>query len=144
VVVTRLSTCTRFMLSLITRMARQRLCVHPVQYRAIQHHLTRTCPSCHQPLPSPLPACSNCWSIFQVPSEVTHHQLFELPYEPNPFTINMPLLKKRFLEAQAICHPDTWSTKGPVSLRASIRPRHLTIPGSGSVSKILRKPSQRD
>lgn len=75
--------------------------------------LSRSCPSCHRPLSSPLPACTNCWTISPLPSNVTHHQLFDLPYEPNPFSISIPALRQRFLQAQTICHPDAWSSKGP-------------------------------
>lgn len=34
-----------------------------------------------------------------------------LPYSPNPFVVDTALLKRRFLEAQRICHPDVWATK---------------------------------
>ncbi|KAF8898737.1 hypothetical protein BD779DRAFT_1485310 [Infundibulicybe gibba] len=70
------------------------------------------CPVCSQPLPSPLPACTNCWNIFQIPKDVTFHDLFSLPYEPNPFNIDIPTLKHRFREAQSLCHPDSWASKG--------------------------------
>ncbi|KAF8350061.1 hypothetical protein F5887DRAFT_877382 [Amanita rubescens] len=75
--------------------------------------LPASCPSCHTPLPSALPACTNCWTISNVPENVTHHQLFALPYDPNPFSVNLPLLRRRFLRAQTTCHPDAWSSKGP-------------------------------
>ena len=78
--------------------------------------LPAACSSCHSPLPSPLPACTHCWSISALPPDVTHHQLFDLPGDPNSFSVSLPLLKRRFLLAQTICHPDAWSSKGPVSL----------------------------
>src|SRR5690242_11858651 len=56
----------------------------------------RTCPVCSKPLPSFLPACTNCWNIFSLPPDVTHHELFGLPYEPNPFIVDLSALKQRF------------------------------------------------
>lgn len=76
----------------------------------------KTCPSCSKPLFSIIPACTNCWSIFSLPPGITHHELFGLPYEPNPFTIDLSALKKRFRQAQAVCHPDAWTSKDPVDL----------------------------
>lgn len=73
-----------------------------------------TCPSCHKPLPSNIPACTSCWSISPISSNISHHALFGLPYEPNPFSIHLPTLKQRFRQAQAACHPDTWATRDPV------------------------------
>ncbi|KAG5635572.1 hypothetical protein H0H81_010757 [Sphagnurus paluster] len=35
-----------------------------------------------------------------------------LPYEPNPFVIDVAILKQRFRNAQAQCHPDSWASKG--------------------------------
>ena len=73
------------------------------------------CPSCHNPLPSNLPACTSCWSISPISPNTSHHFLFGLPYEPNPFSIHLPTLKERFRQAQAACHPDVWATGNPVS-----------------------------
>jgi molecular chaperone HscB len=42
------------------------------------------------------------------------HDIFGLPYEPNPFVIDVSLLKERFRDTQAICHPDSWASKGSV------------------------------
>ncbi|KAF8640373.1 hypothetical protein AX17_000044 [Amanita inopinata Kibby_2008] len=91
----------------VARFALRARTFHPAR-----HASARSCPSCHHPLSSSLPACTNCWNIFPLPSDVTHHQLFNLPYHPNPFSVNTALLKKRFREAQAVCHPDAWSSKG--------------------------------
>ena len=73
-----------------------------------------SCPSCHKPLRSNIPACTSCWSISPISSNISHHALFGLPYEPNPFSIHLPTLKQRFRQAQAVCHPDTWATRNPV------------------------------
>ncbi|KAH8835767.1 hypothetical protein DL96DRAFT_1454424 [Flagelloscypha sp. PMI_526] len=70
------------------------------------------CPSCGQNLPTPLPACNSCWSIHRVPSDLPHHQLFDL-HEPNGFNIDTMDLKNRFRRAQMACHPDSWQSKGP-------------------------------
>ncbi|KAF8973927.1 hypothetical protein BDZ97DRAFT_1648348 [Flammula alnicola] len=74
---------------------------------------TPRCPSCSRPLPSNLPACTVCWSIHPLPPNISHHDLFGLPSEPNPFVLDLHTLKKRFLEAQAACHPDAWASKSP-------------------------------
>jgi hypothetical protein len=76
---------------------------------------TARCPSCSQPLPTPLPACPNCAYISAVPSSNPYHQIFGLTYDPNPFIVDVSLLKRRFRQAQAICHPDAWASQGPVS-----------------------------
>ncbi|RDB28426.1 Iron-sulfur cluster co-chaperone protein HscB, mitochondrial [Hypsizygus marmoreus] len=70
------------------------------------------CPKCSQPLPTPLPACTNCWHISTLPPDTRFHDIFDLPYEPNPFLVDVSLLKKRFRDAQSICHPDSWASKG--------------------------------
>lgn len=74
----------------------------------------KSCPSCSHPLPSPLPACTNCGHISGLPQDVKYHDIFALPYEPNPFVIDTTVLKQRFREAQSICHPDSWASKGSV------------------------------
>ncbi|KAK7064230.1 adaptin N terminal region-domain-containing protein [Favolaschia claudopus] len=42
------------------------------------------------------------------------HDIFALPSRPNPFVVDTVLLKRRFREAQAVCHPDSWASKGQV------------------------------
>ncbi|KAF9453819.1 Co-chaperone Hsc20 [Macrolepiota fuliginosa MF-IS2] len=74
---------------------------------------SKTCPACSKPLPSPVPACTSCWNIFSLPPDVTHHELFGFSYEPNPFIVDPSAMKQRFRQAQAACHPDTWTSKGP-------------------------------
>ena len=77
--------------------------------------LTRKCPKCSSPLPTPLPACAKCWSISAIPNDTSFHEIFSLPPDANVFKIDTSLLKQRFREAQSICHPDTWASKGEVS-----------------------------
>ncbi|KAF9526479.1 hypothetical protein CPB83DRAFT_857885 [Crepidotus variabilis] len=72
---------------------------------------TRSCRSCFKPLPSTLPACPSCWSIYAVPSNISHYQLLEIPEKPNPFSIDLSTLKQRFRKAQVACHPDAWASK---------------------------------
>ncbi|THV04947.1 hypothetical protein K435DRAFT_149025 [Dendrothele bispora CBS 962.96] len=76
------------------------------------HGLTRKCPKCSSPLSTPLPACANCWSISAVPNDTPYHDIFSLPSGGNAFKIDTSLLKQRFREAQSVCHPDTWASKG--------------------------------
>src|SRR6266540_1081292 len=72
------------------------------------------CPSCSTPLPSNLPACQACSSIFPLPPKISHHKLFAIPDEPNPFVVDLQTLKERFRKGQAACHPDAWASKSPV------------------------------
>ncbi|KAF5370243.1 hypothetical protein D9615_010075 [Tricholomella constricta] len=73
---------------------------------------SRPCPSCSRPLPSSLPACINCGHISSLSQNTKHHDIFDLPYEPNPFVVDISTLKQRFRNAQALCHPDSWASKG--------------------------------
>lgn len=77
--------------------------------------LTKTCPSCGAVLPTALPVCPNCNYIARIHDSVSYHDILGLPYEPNPFVVDRTLLKRRFLEAQRVSHPDAWATKGEVS-----------------------------
>jgi len=81
---------------------------------------TNTCPSCSSPLPTPLPACTTCWYISPLPSTVTLHEIFGLPSHPNPFIVDISNLKQRFRESQAICHPDSWASKGSVRFKVYV------------------------
>jgi hypothetical protein len=83
------------------------------------------CPSCSKPLPTPLPACPNCAYIAAIAPHSSYHDIFGLPEEPNPFVIDTAELKRRFRQAQAICHPDAWSTKGQV--RPAFVSHHLSL-----------------
>ncbi|EAU92996.2 hypothetical protein CC1G_06716 [Coprinopsis cinerea okayama7 len=97
-----------------------RLLHRPLPRRVYFHSSPRSqqskCPGCGQPLPSPLPACSNCWNVFALPKDITHHELLGLPYGPNPFVVDLPALKQRFRAAQSVCHPDSWASKNPEKL----------------------------
>jgi hypothetical protein len=75
----------------------------------------KKCPVCSQPLLSSVPACNKCWNIFALPKDITHHELLGLNYDPNPFIVDVPTLKKRFRDAQSVCHPDSWASRNPVS-----------------------------
>ncbi|KAF6766021.1 hypothetical protein DFP72DRAFT_1057215 [Ephemerocybe angulata] len=90
---------------------RQRYLHNTVPRRA--QSSTKACPVCTQPLPGPVPACTKCWNIFALPADVSHHELLGLDYDPNPFVVDLPTLKKRFRDAQSICHPDSWASKNP-------------------------------
>ncbi|KIK70992.1 hypothetical protein GYMLUDRAFT_150309 [Collybiopsis luxurians FD-317 M1] len=76
------------------------------------YHISKSCPSCSQPLPTPLPACPNCWNISNISSNTSYHDIFSLPTQSNPFIVDTTLLKQRFRQIQATCHPDTWASKG--------------------------------
>ncbi|KAJ7092730.1 hypothetical protein C8R44DRAFT_816384 [Mycena epipterygia] len=81
-------------------------------FRRLLSTLSSRCSSCSQPLPTPLPACNKCGSISPIPPSIPFHDIFALPSRPNPFLVDPVLLKRRFREAQAICHPDSWASKG--------------------------------
>lgn len=65
-------------------------------------------------MPTALPVCPRCRYIERVHESITHHELLGLPYGPNPFVVNTGDLKRRFLEAQRLCHPDGWATRSEV------------------------------
>ncbi|KAG9222813.1 hypothetical protein CCMSSC00406_0000498 [Pleurotus cornucopiae] len=74
--------------------------------------IPRKCPSCHQPLTTSIPACTNCWFIAGLPSDISYHELLGLPADTNPFAIDTAALKSNFRRAQQVCHPDSWASKG--------------------------------
>ncbi|KAJ7487602.1 hypothetical protein B0H11DRAFT_2014058 [Mycena galericulata] len=78
----------------------------------LRRFLSTRCSACSQLLPTPLPACNKCDFISPVPPTVPFHDFFALPSRPNPFVVDPVLLKRRFREAQAVCHPDSWASKG--------------------------------
>ncbi|KAI9572966.1 hypothetical protein HD554DRAFT_1985728, partial [Boletus coccyginus] len=80
----------------------------------------RTCPSCGAGLPTALPVCPTCRYIGRVQDSITHHELLGLPYGPNPFVVDTGELKRRFLEAQRLCHPDGWATRSEGDREAAL------------------------
>ncbi|KAG2159860.1 uncharacterized protein EDB93DRAFT_1112307 [Suillus bovinus] len=81
------------------------------QRHSVVTSLTKTCPSCGTILPTALPACPNCNYIARIHDSISYHDILGLPYEPNPFVVDAALLKRRFIEAQRVSHPDAWATK---------------------------------
>ncbi|EJD03953.1 Co-chaperone Hsc20 [Fomitiporia mediterranea MF3/22] len=73
---------------------------------------SRICPSCSSPLPTALPTCPNCFHIEPLPSTSTYFDIFGLQGSQNRFNVDTRDLKRRFLQAQRICHPDAWSGRG--------------------------------
>ncbi|KAG8885620.1 Myosin type-2 heavy chain 1 [Tulasnella sp. 331] len=47
-----------------------------------------------------------------VAPETPYHALLDLPEEPNAFVVDPKTLRKNFLQAQRLCHPDAWSSRG--------------------------------
>jgi hypothetical protein len=74
----------------------------------------RTCPSCGAGLPTALPVCPACRYVGRVQDSITHHELLGQPYGPNPFAVDTGDLRRRYLEAQRLCHPDGWATRSEV------------------------------
>ncbi|KAF4605219.1 hypothetical protein EYR40_004002 [Pleurotus pulmonarius] len=81
-------------------------------YSTRAERIPRKCPSCHQPLATSIPACTNCWFIAGLPSDISYHELLGLPEDTNPFSVDTTALKSNFRRAQQICHPDSWASKG--------------------------------
>ncbi|KAF8846381.1 Co-chaperone Hsc20 [Paxillus ammoniavirescens] len=82
--------------------------------------LSKICPSCGTKLPTTLPVCPKCDYIAKFQHSITYHELLGLPYEPNPFIVDSALLKRRFIEAQRVCHPDAWVTKSEGQKNAAL------------------------
>lgn len=82
----------------------------------------KSCPSCSAPLPTALPVCTKCGHIAPIPQSMTYHELLGVPYEPNPFRVDVSALKTRFRAVQSIVHPDRWVSKPPV------RPELICLP----------------
>ncbi|KAJ3828288.1 hypothetical protein F5880DRAFT_1531423 [Lentinula raphanica] len=101
----------RLVLSTPHRLFPQRLSLS--SFKAFStHRLTTNCPSCSNKLPTSVPACPNCWNIWNIPPDTSYHDIFALPKDSNPFVIDTTVLKQRFRQMQAACHPDTWASKG--------------------------------
>ncbi|EPQ60644.1 Co-chaperone Hsc20 [Gloeophyllum trabeum ATCC 11539] len=71
--------------------------------------LPQRCPQCSAPLPTSLPACPKCQYISGVPSSASYYELLGLELGSNPFSVDTASLRRNFLQAQRVCHPDTWS-----------------------------------
>ncbi|RPD62931.1 Co-chaperone Hsc20 [Lentinus tigrinus ALCF2SS1-7] len=85
--------------------------------RNYSHASTRpkTCPSCSAPLPTALPVCTKCSYIAPIPESMSYHEMLGVPYEPNPFVVNVPQLKNEFRAVQTVVHPDRWVARPPES-----------------------------
>ncbi|KIK47798.1 hypothetical protein CY34DRAFT_798878 [Suillus luteus UH-Slu-Lm8-n1] len=83
----------------------------PSSRHSVVTSLTKTCPSCGTILPTVLPVCPNCNYIARIHDSVSYHDILGIPYEPNPFVVDTAVLKRRFIEAQRVSHPDAWATK---------------------------------
>ena len=73
---------------------------------------SRKCPSCSTILPTALPTCPTCSHIESLPPSTSYFDLLDIPSSSNLFKIDVKQLKSQFLQAQRVCHPDTWSRKG--------------------------------
>jgi hypothetical protein len=104
-------------------------------YRIHPRRTLANCPTCNSPLTTPLPACSNCGYIADVPSalKADYFSLFGLPSlvptgdasgsnvdARNVFSVNPQELRNRFLRMQKLCHPDRWAQKGQVRLSSRV------------------------
>lgn len=87
----------------------------PSSRHSVVTSLTKTCPSCGTILPTVLPVCPNCNYIARIHDSISYHDILGIPYEPNPFVVDTAVLKRRFIEAQRVSHPDAWATKSEVS-----------------------------
>ncbi len=98
------------------------------RFNATLATLFKSCPSCHQPLTSSVPACNKCGTIKAIPRDVNCYNILGLPYEPHKFTLDELDLRNRFRRAQAACHPDTWTSRGAVSNHEGLLAMHALIP----------------
>ena len=109
------SPCTMHALRLILRRRNIPASSGVQRPRRLYSTSTRTCPSCSAPLRSPLPTCLRCSYIQPLPSELTYYDILGVSNtSQNLFKVDVRDLKKKFLEAQRVCHPDAWSGKGEV------------------------------
>ncbi|KIY44776.1 Co-chaperone Hsc20 [Fistulina hepatica ATCC 64428] len=83
----------------------------PARWHCSTTAFLTVCPNCKRSLPTALPACTSCWTINPLPVNVSYHRLFGF-HEQNPFVVDTKALKNKFREAQAVCHPDAWASKG--------------------------------
>ncbi|EPT04332.1 hypothetical protein FOMPIDRAFT_1157455 [Fomitopsis schrenkii] len=72
---------------------------------------SRTCPQCSAALTTPLPVCTKCYWISNIPHEMTYHEMLGVPYEPNPFVVDTTAIKRHLRQLQTAVHPDRWVGK---------------------------------
>lgn len=83
------------------------------------------CTSCGKPLPTPLPACPNCFNIESKFPDVSYYEILGLETDPksNPFLIDSKELQQKFRQVQRFIHPDVWASRGEVrSITSNIPP----------------------
>ena len=88
--------------------------VSSLSCRFVSSSAASRCPSCSALLPTPLPACPQCFFVTKLPPTATFYDIMGLPYDSNPFEVDPAQLKNRFRELQRVIHPDKWSNKGEV------------------------------
>ncbi|KAH9937696.1 uncharacterized protein B0H18DRAFT_1206488 [Fomitopsis serialis] len=79
----------------------------------------RSCPQCSAPLTTPLPVCTKCYWISNIPAEMTYHEMLGVPYEPNPFVVDTVAIKQELRQLQTVVHPDRWVGKERVKQDAA-------------------------
>lgn len=82
---------------------------------------SRTCPQCSAALTTPLPVCTKCYWISNIPHEMTYHEMLGVPYEPNPFVVDTTAIKRHLRQLQTAVHPDRWVGKPRVRTRSHRR-----------------------
>ncbi|PCH33639.1 hypothetical protein WOLCODRAFT_135234 [Wolfiporia cocos MD-104 SS10] len=78
-----------------------------------------TCPQCSAPLPSALPACTQCYFVGKLDPAHTYHDLLGMSYEPNPFAMDSEALKQSYRRLMRVVHPDRWHGKGEGKVEAA-------------------------
>ncbi|KAH7883583.1 hypothetical protein F5I97DRAFT_1894072 [Phlebopus sp. FC_14] len=107
--------------------------------RPVVTSLTKTCPSCGATLPTALPVCQNCNYIARLHESIPYHDVLGLPYAPNPFVVDSALLKRRFVDAQRICHPDAWATKSEDQKDAALAVSNTVNAAYNTLASPLRR-----
>ncbi|KAI0047835.1 Co-chaperone Hsc20 [Auriscalpium vulgare] len=83
-----------------------------VRHNSTARALPTVCPSCHSPLPTPLPACPKCFHIEGLVTEHDFYRILDTPSTPNPFKVDPVRLKNSFRNIQRYIHPDIWTPHG--------------------------------
>ncbi|KAI0732399.1 hypothetical protein C8Q72DRAFT_901961 [Fomitopsis betulina] len=81
---------------------------------------SRTCPQCSAPLTTPLPVCTKCNWISNIPHELTYHEMLGVPYDPNPFIVDTAAIRRHLRQLQTAVHPDRWVGKPQESQDAAV------------------------